>query len=94
MAVLCTWCRTEHEAGADGFCSDGCHQKFSTACQLWAEEQYGCGELSIFQLRTCLGRREQCSRADPASEGTKAPETKMRPGGTPSAADAVAENSP
>ena len=92
MVILCTWCGTEHEAGADGFCSDDCHQNFNVACQLWGKASFGAGEVTIFQLRTCLGRRAQRARADPASEGTKAPETETCPGGIPSAADAVVEN--
>ena len=67
---LCTWCGVET---AEKFCSEACCQNFSTACQTWGEEQYGCGVVSIWQLHTCLGRR---ARRDPASEGAKAPETK------------------
>ena len=75
MAILCTWCGTEHEAGAGNFCSDDCHQKFSTACQLWGEGAYGAGEVSIWQLHTALGRHECRAQVDPAQEGSEAPYT-------------------
>ena len=91
MIIPCKWCKTEHEAGADSFCSVDCHQNFNTTCQLWAEEQYGCGELSVFELRTCLDRHAHRARVNPASEGTQAPDTEMHPGGVLSAVDVVAE---
>ena len=94
MIISCKWCETEHEAGIDSFCSDDCHQNFNIACQLWGEGAYGAGEVTIWQLQRCLDRHARRARADPASEGTQAPETEMRPSGTLSAADAVAENGP
>ena len=51
MAALCTWCGTEHEAGAGGFCSDDCRRDFHTACQLWGEGAYGAGQVTVWQLR-------------------------------------------
>ncbi len=80
---LCTWCGTEFEPRGTGrsvkkFCSESCRRDFHTACRIWGEEQYGCGELSIFQLRTCLGRRARRTQRDPASERGKARETGAR----------------
>ena len=84
MSQLCTWCGTEFEPQGTGrsvkkFCSESCRRDFHTACRIWGEEQYGCGEVSIFQLRTCLGRRTRRAQRDPASEGAKAHETVTRP---------------
>ena len=84
MSRLCTWCGTEFEAQGAGrnvkkFCSQACRRDFHTACRIWGEEQYGCGELSIFQLRTCLGRRARHTQRDLVSEGTRyAPDTETR----------------
>ena len=84
MSQLCTWCGTEFEPQGTGrsvkkFCSESCRRDFHTACRIWGEEEYGCGEVSIFQLRTCLGRRARRTQRDQASEGAKAPETVTRP---------------
>ncbi len=62
MSRLCTWCGSDFAPQGTGrsvkkFCSESCRRDFHAACRIWGEEQYGCGELSIFQLRTCLGRR-------------------------------------
>ena len=81
---MCTWCGTEFEPQGTGrsvkkFCSESCRRDFHTACRIWGEEEYGCGEVSIFQLRTCLGRRARRTQRDPASEGVKAHETIARP---------------
>ena len=89
MGTFCRWCSVE---SAEEFCSEDCRRDFHTACQLWGEGAYGAGEVTVWQLRICLARRTQRARADPASEGTKAPEPEMRPGGTLSAANTVAEN--
>ena len=80
MSQPCIWCGTEFEPQGTGrsvkkFCSQSCRRDFHTACRIWGEEEYGCGEVSIFQLRTCLGRRACRARRYPASEGAKAPET-------------------
>ena len=80
-AALCTWCGTEHEAEVDDFCSGDCRQNFDAACLLWGKEQYGCGEVSIWQLDTCLRRQKRRAQSDPASEQVKAPETSVRPDG-------------
>ncbi len=61
MAALCTWCGTNHETGAGGFCSEDCRHDFQTACQLWGE---GAETVEIWQLRVCLAR---CAQRDPAS---------------------------
>ena len=86
MSQPCTWCAGEFEPQVTGrsakkFCSESCRRDFHTACRIWGEEQYGCGELSIFQLRTCLGRRACRTRHYPASEGAQAPETETRTDG-------------
>ncbi len=86
MSQLCTWCQTAYEPQETGrnvkkFCAESCRRDFHTACRMWGEEQYGCGELSIFQLKTCLGRRVRHTQRDPASEGAKAPETGTRTDG-------------
>ena len=78
MSQLCTWCETDHEAGVDGFCSEDCRRIFRTACRVWGEEEFGAGEVSIFQLRTCLGRRAHRTQRKTASERGKAPETETR----------------
>ena len=88
MSQLCTWCGTEFEPQGTGrsvkkFCSESCRRDFHTACRIWGEEEYGCGEVSIFQLRTCLGRRARRTQRDPAPERSKAPETGARTGGLP-----------
>ncbi len=61
MAALCTWCGTNHETGAEGFCSESCRRDFQTACQLWGE---GAETVEIWQLRICLAR---CVQRDPAT---------------------------
>ncbi len=96
MSQLCTWCETEFEPQGTGrsakkFCSQSCRRDFHTACRIWGEEQYGCGELSIFQLRTCLGRRARRTQRDPASEQGKALETGVRADGTLRAAAPMAD---
>ncbi len=96
MSILCTWCGTEFEPQGTGrsvkkFCSQSCRRDFHTACRIWGEEQYGCGELSIFQLRTCLGRRARRAQRDPAPKATEAPETETRTDGTLRAAAPMAE---
>ncbi len=96
MSRLCIWCETEFEPQGTGrsakkFCSQSCRRDFHTACRIWGEEQYGCGELSIFQLRKCLGRRARRTQRDPASEWGKAPETGLRTGGTLRAAAPMAD---
>ncbi len=79
MALLCTWRRTEHEAAAGHFCSDECSQNFSTACRIGAEEQYGCGEVSVWQLQRCLKHHAHRASADSASESTKARQALAQP---------------
>ena len=96
MSRLCTWCGTEFEPQGTGrsvkkFCSESCRRDFHTACRIWGEEQYGCGEVSIFQLRTTLGRRARRPQRDLASERAKAPETGARTDGTLRAATPMAE---
>ena len=86
MSQPCTWCGTEFEPQGTGqnnkkFCSESCRRDFHAACRIWGEEQHGCGEVSIFQLRTCLGRRAWRTRHHPSSEGAKAPETGPRTDG-------------
>ena len=88
MSRLCTWCGTEFEPQGTGrsvkkFCSKLCRRDFHTACRVWGEEEHGCGEVSIFQLRTCLGRRARRTRRDPAPKGTTAPEMETRTDGPP-----------
>ncbi len=56
MATLCTWCGTNRECGAEGFCSEDCRRDFKTACQLWGE---GAETVPIWQLRICLARSGQ-----------------------------------
>ncbi len=82
----CLWCGTEFEPQGTGrsvkkFCSKSCRRDFHTACRIWGEEQYGAGEVTIFQLRICLGRRARRAQHDPASEQGKALETGVRAGG-------------
>ena len=96
MSRLCAWCGTEFEPQGTGrsvkkFCSESCRRDFHTACRIWGEEQYGCGEVSIFQLRTCLGRRAWRTRHHPSSERGKAPQTGTRADGTLRAAASMAE---
>ncbi len=79
MANLCTWCGTEHEAADGNFCSDDCSQNFSTACRIWGEEQYGNGEVSVWQLQRCLERHAHRASADSASESTKARQALAQP---------------
>ena len=86
MTRLCTWCTAAYEPQGTGrsvkkFCSKSCRRDFHTACRIWGEEAFGAGEVTVFQLRTCLGRRARRARRYPASEGTKAPETETRTGG-------------
>ncbi len=76
----CLWCGTEFEPQGTGrsvkkFCSKSCRRDFHTACRIWGEEQYGAGEVTIFQLRICLNRRARRTQRDLASEQGKAPET-------------------
>ncbi len=88
MSVLCTWCGTEFETQGTGrgvkkFCSESCRRDFHTACRIWGEEQYGCGEVSIWQLHTCLGRHAHRTQRDPASEGAQhAADTEIRATGS------------
>ncbi len=88
--MICTWCGTDFEPRAVGgsvrrFCSKNCRHDFHSACRVWGEEAYGIGEVSIFQLRTCLGRRVCCvERASPAGS-TQSPETEKRTDGPPAA---------
>ena len=96
MSQPCTWCAGEFEPQVTGrsakkFCSESCRRDFHTACRIWGEEQFGCGEVSIFQLRTCLGRRAWRARHDLASERAKAPETGTRPDGPLSGAAPMAD---
>ncbi len=84
---LCTWCGSTFEPQVNGrsvkrFCSNGCRQSFHAACRIWGEEAYGTGEVSIFQLQTCLGRRARRAQRDSASERRKAPETGASPVGS------------
>jgi len=74
-AAKCLWCGTEFEPQGTGrsvkkFCSESCRRDFHTACRIWGEEAFGAGEVTVFQLRTCLGRR---ARRYLASEGPRAP---------------------
>ena len=91
MGSLCTWCGVET---AEKFCSEACRQNFDTACQAWGKEQYGCGEVSIFQLRTCLGRRARRVQRHLASKRGKAPETETRTDGAMRVAATMPENTP
>ena len=61
MAGLCTWCGTDQETGAEGFCSKSCRRDFQTACQLWGE---GAETVPIWQLRIDFDRR---APRDPAT---------------------------
>ena len=61
MAGLCTWCGTDQETGAEGFCSEACRSDFQTACQLWGE---GAEAVPIWQLRISLARH---APRDPAT---------------------------
>lgn len=92
MSQPCTWCGTEHNAEEDGFCSENCRRDFHIVCRIYGEEQYGCGELSIFRLKGCLGRRARRVQRDLASEGVKAPETGMRADAALHPCKEVAEN--
>ena len=94
MSALCTWCGTEFEPQGTGrsvkkFCSESCRRDFHTACRIWGEEAFGTGAVSVFQLRTCLGRR---ARRYLASEGPPgAPEAQKRTSAPPGATVPVAE---
>lgn len=83
MMGPCTWCGVET---AEKFCSEACRRDFDSACQLWGEGAYGAGEVSIWQLHTCLRRRARRAQSDSASERGKAPETSVRPDGALSGA--------
>ena len=79
MSRLCTSCGNPYEPRSNcgseqQFCSKDCRQNFHAACRIWGQEAYGTGEVSIFQLRTCLGRRTRRAQRDLAVEGTQ-PET-------------------
>ena len=83
MSQSCTWCQTEFEPQGTGrnvkkFCSGICRRNFHTACRIWGEEAFGTGEVSVFQLRTCLGRRARRTQRDPATERGKLSETEVR----------------
>ena len=94
MTRLCTWCTAAYEPRANGgkpqrFCSESCRRDFHTACRIWGEEVFGAGEVTVFQLRTCLGRR---ARRYLASEGIQeAPEAEKRTSTPPGAAVPVVE---
>ncbi len=79
MATLCIWCRTEHEAAVGNFCSDDCSQNFSPACSIWGKEQYGSGEVSVWQLQRCLERHAHRAMANLVSESTKARQALAQP---------------
>ena len=69
MSQPCKWCGTDFEPQGTGrsvkkFCSATCRRDFHTACRIWGEEQYGCGQVTIFQLRTCLSRRARRAQCD------------------------------
>lgn len=85
MSPLCTWCGTDFEPQGTGrsvkkFCSKSCRRDFHTTCRIWGEEQYGCGQVTIFQLRTCLGRRARRAQHDLARQrpGTSRARTALR----------------
>ncbi len=93
---LCTWCGSTFEPQVTGrsvkrFCSKDCRQSFHAACRIWGEEAFGAGEVSIFQLQTCLARRARRTQRDSASERGKAPETGASPVGPLRAAAPVAD---
>ena len=92
MIISCRWCETEHEAGADAFCSDDCHQNFNIACQLWGEEAYGAGEVSVWQLHICLARRAHRTQRDFDTKRGKTPETGVRLDGALRGSGAISEN--
>ena len=82
--MICTWCGAEFESRGTGgsakrFCSKNCRHDFHSACRAWGEEAYGTGEVSIFQLRTCLGRRARCTERHLPSGRTFLSEAGARP---------------
>ena len=97
MTRSCTWCTAAYEPQGAGrslkkVCSESCRRDFHTACRIWGEEAFGTGEVSVFQLRTCLGRR---ARRYLVSEGPPgAPEAQKRTGAPPGATVPVSENAP
>ncbi len=75
---LCTWCGSTFEPQVTGrsvkrFCSKDCRQSFHAACRIWGEEEFGAGQVSIFQLQTCLARRARRTERDSASERDNPP---------------------
>jgi len=94
--ALCTWCGSTFEPQVTGrsvkkFCSQSCRRDFHTACRIWGEEAFGTGEVTTFQLRTCLARRARRTQRDSASERGKTPETGASPVGPLRAALPVAD---
>ncbi len=87
MVAVCRWCGA---GTTEKFCSEDCRRDFHSACQLWGEGAYGAGNVSIWQLRTCLAQR---ARRDFAPEGNPAPEAK-RISVLPGAAVPITEMTP
>ena len=91
MGMVCRWCGAET---TEKFCSEDCRRDFHSACQLWEEGAYGAGNVSIWQLHTCLGRQVHRSRRDLAPGGNPAPEAEKRTGALPGAAVPITEMTP
>ena len=86
LCTFCIWCGTEYESRSNGgsaqrFCSAPCRRAFDSACRIWAAAEYEAERVSIFTLRTAFYERARCVESNPASEGTKAPETGARTDG-------------
>ena len=96
LCMFCTWCGTEFEPRINGgsaqrFCSAPCRRTFDGACRIWAAQEYDAEHVSIFTLRTAFYKRARCVQRDPASKGTKAPETEACPGRPPGRAAPLAD---
>ena len=61
---------------------EDCRRDFHSACQLWGEGAYGVGNVSIWQLHTCLAQR---ARRGLAPGGNPALEAKLCTGALPGA---------
>ncbi len=53
----------------------------STACRIWAVQEYEADRVSIFTLRTALYQRARSLQRELAPERGKAPETEKRTDG-------------
>ena len=80
MGMVCTWCGVET---AEKFCSEDCRENFDTACRIWGEEAFGSGEVSIWQLHRCLGRRARRTQRDLAPKGAQVASEAMKDSGGP-----------